>query len=94
MIGDRPSQATYDTAYRALGLDQPLIVQYLIYLKRLVTGDFGMSVLTSQPVLTDLLRVFPGDLRARDHRDRHRRRCSACRPAFSRRRTRAAGRIT
>ena len=30
-----------------------------IYLKRLVTGDFGMSVLTSQPVLSDLLRVFP-----------------------------------
>lgn len=57
--GDRVSQATYDATYRALGLDQPLAVQYLIYLKRLVTGDFGMSVLTSQPVLTDLLRVFP-----------------------------------
>ena len=59
LTGDRPSQATYDAAYRALGLDQPLIVQYLIYLKRLVTGDFGVSVLTSQPVLSDLLRVFP-----------------------------------
>lgn len=59
VVGDRAAKVTYDAAYRALGLDQPLAVQYLIYLKRLVTGDFGMSVLTSQPVLTDLLRVFP-----------------------------------
>lgn len=59
IVGDKATQAAYDNAYQALGLDQPLIVQYFIYLKRLVTGDFGMSVLTSQPVLTDLLRVFP-----------------------------------
>ena len=36
--------------------------QYLIYLKRVLSGDFGMSVLTSQPVLSDLLRVFPATL--------------------------------
>ena len=47
VTGDRVSEATYD------------IVQYLIYLKRLLSGDLGVSVLTSQPVLTDLLRVFP-----------------------------------
>lgn len=59
VTGDRVSQATYDAVYRELGLDQSPIVQYLIYLRRLVSGDFGMSVLTSQPVLSDLLRVFP-----------------------------------
>ena len=59
VVGDKATQAAYDSAYKALGLDQPLVVQYLIYLKRLLTGDFGMSVLTSQPVLTDLMRVFP-----------------------------------
>jgi len=59
VIGDRANQVTYDKVFLELGLDQPLIIQYLIYLKRLVTGDFGMSVLTSQPVLSDLLRVFP-----------------------------------
>ncbi|HVY50739.1 MAG TPA: ABC transporter permease, partial [Devosia sp.] len=42
-----------------LGLDQPLPVQYLIYLKRLLSGDFGVSSLTSQPVFSDLIRVFP-----------------------------------
>jgi peptide/nickel transport system permease protein len=59
VIGDRANQATYERVARELGLDQPPIVQYFIYLKRLLTGDFGMSVLTSQPVLSDLLRVFP-----------------------------------
>ncbi len=59
VVGDKATQAAYDGAYKALGLDQPVFVQYLIYLKRLLTGDFGMSVLTSQPVLSDLMRVFP-----------------------------------
>ena len=59
VVGDKATKAAYDNAYKALGLDQSLFVQYAIYLKRLVSGDFGMSVLTSRPVLTDLIRVFP-----------------------------------
>jgi peptide/nickel transport system permease protein len=59
IVGDKASQEVYDKTYIALGLDQPLIIQYWYYLKRLLSGDFGVSVLTSQPVLTDLLRVFP-----------------------------------
>ena len=59
VVGDKATKPAYDAAFKALGLDQPLIFQYFIYVKRLLTGDFGMSVLTSQPVLTDLMRVFP-----------------------------------
>ncbi len=59
VVGDKASKEVYDNAFIALGLDKPLIVQYAVYLKRLLTGDFGISVLTSQPVLSDLLRVFP-----------------------------------
>ena len=59
VVGDKASKEVYDQAYQALGLDKPLIVQYVLYLKRVVSGDFGMSVLTSQPVLSDLVRVFP-----------------------------------
>src|ERR1041384_4591487 len=44
VTGDRVSQTTYDVVFKELGLDQPLVIQYFIYLKRLVTGDFGMSV--------------------------------------------------
>jgi peptide/nickel transport system permease protein len=59
VVGDKATKAAYDAAYLALGLDQPLPMQYLIYLKRLLSGDFGVSVLTARPVLTDLIRVFP-----------------------------------
>jgi peptide/nickel transport system permease protein len=59
VVGDKATKGAYDAAYAALGLDQPVYVQYLIYVKRLLSGDFGVSVLTSQPVLSDLLRVFP-----------------------------------
>ncbi|WP_337003839.1 MULTISPECIES: ABC transporter permease [unclassified Microbacterium] len=34
----------------ALGLDQPLIVQYFRYIGGLFTGDMGTSMITSQPV--------------------------------------------
>jgi peptide/nickel transport system permease protein len=62
VVGDKATKASYDQAFHALGLDQPLPIQYLVYLKRLLSGDFGMSVLTSQPVLSDLVRVFPATL--------------------------------
>ncbi len=59
IVGDKASKDVYDKAFIMLGLDKPLIVQYGAYLRKLLTGDFGTSVLTSQPVLSDLLRVFP-----------------------------------
>lgn len=42
-----------------MGLDKPLYVQYAIYLKGVVRGDFGVSMRTRQPVLRDILRYFP-----------------------------------
>ncbi len=59
IVGDKASQEVYDKTYIALGLDQPLIVQYGYYLGRLLTGDFGTAIITARPVLSDLMRVFP-----------------------------------
>jgi peptide/nickel transport system permease protein len=59
VVGDKASMEVYKQTYLALGLDKPLIVQYALYLKRVLSAEFGISVLTSQPVLSDLLRVFP-----------------------------------
>jgi peptide/nickel transport system permease protein len=43
-----------------LGLDQPLIVQFGLWLVRVLHGDLGQSWVTGQPVLTELLgRVVP-----------------------------------
>lgn len=45
-----------------MGLDQPIWVQYLIYIKDLLQGNFGTSWVTSNPVLTDLMRRVPATL--------------------------------
>ena len=59
IVGDRASQAVYEAMYLKLGLDKPLIQQYLIYLFNVLQGDFGKSIMTTRPVLDDLIRFFP-----------------------------------
>ncbi len=62
VVGERASQEIYEAAYKAMGLDQPLYVQFLLFLKQVVMGDFGMSTLTARPVVEDIARVFPATL--------------------------------
>lgn len=42
-----------------LGLDRPVPVQYVMWLKRLVTGDWGTSILSKRPVLEEILHRLP-----------------------------------
>jgi peptide/nickel transport system permease protein len=42
-----------------LGLDRPLIVQYLDWLRRTLTFDFGNSLQTSEPIMTEFKQRFP-----------------------------------
>ncbi|MCC2033128.1 ABC transporter permease [Microbacterium allomyrinae] len=42
-----------------LGLDQPLAVQYVAFLSRLVRGDLGTSITSHQPVAESLEKVLP-----------------------------------
>jgi peptide/nickel transport system permease protein len=44
------------------GLDQPIYVQYWLYLTNLVQGDWGTSIQTGRPVLEDLLSYAPATL--------------------------------
>jgi peptide/nickel transport system permease protein len=62
IVGDKASAATYAQVRAEIGLDQPIPVQYWRYLVKVVHGDFGTSVITSHPVLDDLLHVFPATL--------------------------------
>ncbi|WP_061931572.1 ABC transporter permease subunit [Aureimonas sp. AU22] len=43
----------------ALGYDQPLPIQFWHYLTSLFSGDFGTSLVTRRPVLTEFLTLFP-----------------------------------
>jgi len=45
-----------------LGLDQPLFVQYFLFIRDALTGDLGDSLVVGQPVTTVLLDRFPATL--------------------------------
>ena len=62
VIGERATQAQYDQTFRDLGLDQPLLVQFGIYVNDVLHGDLGKSIRTGQQVTTDIARVFPATL--------------------------------
>lgn len=62
IVGDRAKQETYDRVYLELGLDKPIYEQYWNFLLKILDGDLGTSVLTSQPVLQDMLHFFPATL--------------------------------
>lgn len=46
-----------------LNLDKSLPVQFVYYVKGVVTGDFGTSYTTHQPVLTEILSRFPTSIK-------------------------------
>jgi dipeptide transport system permease protein len=60
MAGERGMSEERHTALMAeLGFDKPVIVQYGLYLKQLVSGDFGTSITTRKPVLDEFMTLFP-----------------------------------
>jgi len=59
IAGQRASEQTLEIVRARLGLDQPVHLQYLDYLGRLVHGDLGESFLTQEPVTDILARDLP-----------------------------------
>ena len=59
IAGRQASEQTLEVVRKRLGLDQPVPVQYVRFLGRLVRGDLGESFLTSEPVVNVIRRGFP-----------------------------------
>ena len=59
VIGEQADESTYQTVYKELGLDKPLIVQFGIYIKDIAAGNFGIARSTGNPVIDDIRRVLP-----------------------------------
>ncbi len=53
------TDADVERIRRLLGLDQPALVQYWIFLSRLLQLDLGTSARTSQPVIDEVLARLP-----------------------------------
>lgn len=62
VVGDRAPPDVYEKARKELGLDLPLYHQFYNYSVKAVTGDFGRSVLTTNPVSSDIARFFPATI--------------------------------
>jgi peptide/nickel transport system permease protein len=62
VVGDHASESTIAAARIRLGLDQPIIVQFWLYLKNVLQGDLGESIRTGLPISQELMRVFPATL--------------------------------
>src|ERR1044072_3537241 len=59
LLGDAYTEEGAERMREAYGLDRPAVVQYLIWLGKLVRGDWGASILTGRPVLQDVLVRLP-----------------------------------
>lgn len=51
LLGDRATPEIVDRANRQLGLDKPLIVQFVLFVNQLLHGDLGESINLKIPVL-------------------------------------------
>lgn len=64
ILGDRATPESRERLTKALGLDEPIWVQYWTYLKRAVTGNFGAStaVLPGRDAFDIFLTRFPATI--------------------------------
>jgi dipeptide transport system permease protein len=56
------SPARHAQIMHELGMDRPMIMQYLSYIGGILTGDFGTSIVTKQPVARQFFTLFPATL--------------------------------
>ena len=59
LLGDAYTQEDAIKARAEYGLNKPIVVQYAIWLGKLVQGDWGASILTGRPVLQDVMIRLP-----------------------------------
>jgi peptide/nickel transport system permease protein len=63
MLGEgRYTQETYELLRKKMGLDEPLYIQYVHWLNRMVHGDLGQSLRTQRPVLDTILERYPATI--------------------------------
>jgi peptide/nickel transport system permease protein len=63
VVNERVAKPEIIAQYRKkFGLDKPLPVQYLLYMRNLARGDMGISLTTQRPVTTDLRTFLPATI--------------------------------
>lgn len=62
VAGPSATEADIEAVRASLGLDRPFLVQYLLYLKNLLTLNLGTSYTSRQPILDEILVRLPNTL--------------------------------
>jgi dipeptide transport system permease protein len=63
LAGERGIDATrHAVLLKEYGLDQPVMVQYGIYIAKVLKGDLGKSIITQEPVLREFATLFPATI--------------------------------
>jgi peptide/nickel transport system permease protein len=68
MLGIDPEERTrisveqYRVLQHQIGLDQPIYVQYLNWIDKIVHGDFGLSLATRRPIVEIIFERYPATL--------------------------------
>ena len=63
LMGEGHTDPVVEAALRAkYGLDQPIVTQYFTWLGNILTGDFGSSLYTREPILKMISDRFPATL--------------------------------
>jgi len=61
-VGPHATPEQITRARIELGLDKPLYIQYYMYIKGFLHGDWGTSIRTHQPVLKDIMTYLPASI--------------------------------
>jgi peptide/nickel transport system permease protein len=62
VLGDQASQEAIEAMRIRLGLDRPMLEQYVDFITGALVGDWGASMVTGQPVIGEVLKVLPSTI--------------------------------
>ncbi|MDQ5818292.1 MAG: ABC transporter permease [Actinomycetota bacterium] len=62
LLGQTATQEQVQTMRAQMGLDKPVPVQYVLFLRDAFTGDLGESIVTGRPVTVELMARLPATL--------------------------------
>nr|WP_206686993.1 MULTISPECIES: ABC transporter permease [Microbacterium] len=62
LLGEKATPEAIERINELYGFNEPIIQQYFTWLGRLLSGDFGTSLMTSRPVLEEFFRRFPATI--------------------------------
>ena len=59
ILGDQASREAIEALHEKLGLNKPILVQYGEFLSGALRGDWGVSMVSGRPVMSEVLNVLP-----------------------------------